>query len=158
MGRILTETIGRIATLLGFDGTNFSALLVDTSGRLKVRGEDQLIGYQGSVLNRSIGAPSGASGYRESGTPPAGTVWVITQIVGSDYTTATTAHFYLLQRGVTGYDLYEVRSALVAAQRTSLATTLYLLPGDTIRIYYTGSLVTDTCVVVLFGHSMTIAV
>ena len=36
MGRLLTATMGKIATLLGFDGTNFHAVKVDTDGELQV--------------------------------------------------------------------------------------------------------------------------
>ena len=158
MGRLLTESIGRIATLLGFDGTNFSALRVDTSGRLKVRGEDQLFSYQGSVANQSRGVPSGAGGYRESASPPAGTIWVITNLSAGDITTATTEHFYGLQRGVVGHAVYVTRAAFAANQRTNYATRLYLVPGDTIRVTFTGSLVTDDCALDIIGYSMTIAV
>jgi len=158
MGRVLTETIGRIATLLGFDGTNFSALLIDTSGRLKVRGEDQLISYQGSVANRSLGVPSGAGGYRESATPPAGTVWVITHVTGGDDTTATTKHQYRLRRGGADLVVYETIAAFAIGQKSSLSSRIYMIPGDTLRLHLTGSLVADSCVLDIHGHSMTIAV
>ena len=36
MGRLLTATMGKIATLLGFDGTNFHAVRTDASGHLQV--------------------------------------------------------------------------------------------------------------------------
>ena len=158
MGRLLTDTIGRIATLLGFDGTNFSALRVDTTGRLKVRGEDQLISYQGSVADRCVGVPSGAGGYRESASPPAGTIWVITRIAGYDLTTATTIHSYALVRGGLLYNLAMEVGTFAIGYLTSFVGPIYLIPGDTVRCYLTGALVTDTCGVILQGHSMTIAV
>ena len=158
MGRLLTETIGKIATLLGFDGTNFSALRVDTTGRLKVRGEDQLFSYQGSVAERSLGVPSGAGGYRESDTPPAGTVWIITQITGGDDTTATTVHQYRLLRGGAAIVVYEARATYAIGQKSNLSCHIVMIPGDTLRLYITGSLAPDSCCLDIHGYSMTIAV
>jgi len=36
MGKILTPTAGQIATLLGYDGTDFAAVLIDAARRLQV--------------------------------------------------------------------------------------------------------------------------
>ena len=45
--------------------------------RLIVRGEDQLVSWTRPLVNRVFGAISGANGYKDSGTPPAGQVWKV---------------------------------------------------------------------------------
>jgi len=141
--------------LLGWDGTDYRVVLVDTAGRVRVRGEDQLFSYKDSVVDKSSGAPSGANGYRVSSDVPAGTVWVITQMCAYDLTTATTIHGYRISRGGVDYDIYEPRVAFAATQRSNISCQLYLVAGDHITVFFVGALAGDTCVVILHGYSMT---
>jgi hypothetical protein len=155
VGKLTPVYIPMPAGLLGWDGTDFYALKVDTTGRLRVRGEDQLISYKDQVVTQSYGVPSGANGYRESAIVPASAVWVVTHIASQDDTTATTTHRYFVRHGGADYGLYTNSAALGIGGTSSLATRLYLVAGDTIKVFFTGALAGDMCGVWVYGHSMT---
>jgi len=135
-----------------------NALQSVATDRLKVRGEDQLFTFKGVLASRNEGAISGAGGYIESGAVPAGEIWVLTNVVATDGTTATTAHTaYVMHDGATVY-LYEARAAYAADVKSSWGGHAYLDVGDTVRVYFTGGLVADTVRVDILGHRMTVEV
>jgi hypothetical protein len=43
MANVIEETIGKLETMLGFDGSDFTALAVDTAGQAKL-----LVGWTGT--------------------------------------------------------------------------------------------------------------
>lgn len=155
VGKITPVYIPKPVGILGWDGTDFYALKVDSTGRLRVRGEDQLFSVKASMVDSSSGTPSAANGFRASTAVPANTIWVVTLISQVDNNTANTAHAANLWRGGVSYNIDHFLAAFAVAQRSTLVCQLLLETGDQIRGYFIGSLATDTCVLTLHGYSMT---
>jgi len=132
-----------------------AALQSVATDRLIVGGEDQLFSYKTAFANQKSGVISGAGGYYDSNTPPAGEVWVVTNVMSLDWTTATTLHRYSHVRGANDFDFGEARGAFAAAQRAFYHGRVWLEAGDVVRVYFTGGLAGDTCFVHLIGHTMT---
>jgi len=133
-----------------------NALQSVATDRLKVRGEDQLWNYAGSLANFREAVISGANGYVESNTPPATQVWCVQHIVTKDATSPTTAHAVRYNRGgaVSNIDLQT--AAFAANQQAFFHQPVYLDPGDVFRVLFTGALAGDACRVDLQGSIMTL--
>ena len=179
MGRLLTATMGKIATLLGFDGANFHAVKVDTDGKLQVdvlttglptgaataanqttllgKITDQLPSYLGMLAERTVATISGAGGYIVSGAVPAGEVWHVTIMQAADNTSASTRTRWILSHNAVLLVVGEEHSALPRYQAAFWYGDLWLEPGDVMRVYYEGALAGDSCEVVLLGYRMTLA-
>jgi len=124
--------------------------------RLQVRGQDQLFSYYSALNSIRSAALSGANGYLDSATPPAGQSWKITNICVVDATSPCTAIRFYTRVGVTTYDLHWDTAAFAAGERHTWQGEVYLDAGDVIRVYFIGALAADTCVIRLFGHIMTL--
>ena len=159
VGRIEPVYVPKPAGMLGWDGTDFYALKVDSTGNLvlanALKNGDQLFSYKSNVLDRATGLISGAGGYYESSVVPAGDVWVITNIVAVDWTSTCTEHIYEIRSGGLGYNIYVIQAAFAIKQRSWLGTQIYLEAGEWLRVYFTGALANDTIYIFLTGHSMT---
>jgi len=143
-------------TALFWNGTAWQWALVDTAGRLQVRGEDQLFSMKGVLTSLKAGVISGAGGYYESDTPPAGEYWVVTGIAAADNTSPTTAHTYYLHHGADIAMFYDQLQAFATFQPSSWSGHAYLGPGDVIRAGFIGALAADACMVHLIGYIMTL--
>jgi len=124
--------------------------------RLRVRGEDQLISYKGALLSMRDATISGAGGYVESETPPAGEIWKVANILTFNVSTATTAHDYYVDRAGDRYWFSRITAAMAAGVNSEHHGEIWLDPGDVVRIYYAGALVDDLCYIILLGHIMTV--
>ncbi len=143
-------------SLLAYDGTDFYVLKVDDHGRLHVRGEDQIFSYKGRLASHSRGAISGAGGYRDSKSPPEGEIWVVTNAVAYDRITATTNHLYGTMEGADFIAFHRQTEAFGVGIFSEYHGLLYLEEGDVARVYFTGALANDDCVVQLTGYIMTL--
>jgi len=128
---------------------------VDTD-RLIVRGEDQLFSIANVVAESQQGTVSGANGYYDSDAVPAGRYWVITNIVARDRTNAITRIRLDFRHDGSNYTFHEETIALDAERWYSWHGTLYLDPGDQVRVTFTGSVGGDTCHIILTGYAMTL--
>ncbi len=142
--------------LLGYDGINFHVPKVDSDGRPIVRGEDQIFTYKGRLASHSRGAISGAGGYRDSKSPPEGEIWVVTNAVAYDRTTATTQHLYGSMEGADFITFYRQTEAFGVGVVSDYQGLLYLEEGDAVKVYFTAALAGDDCVVQLTGQIMTL--
>jgi hypothetical protein len=124
--------------------------------RLKVRGEDQLFSYKGSLENTRTAVISGAGGYCDSNTVPAGEVWCVRRVSAKDNTTATTAHAIYTALGGTSTTTDDRVAALALNVWSHGDCEMYLDAGDAARVAFTGGLAGDTCRVTLHGHIMTL--
>jgi len=143
---------------LFWDGSHWHYALVDTDGRLRVRGEDQLYSHHDALFNYRTGAISGAGGYLDSNTPPAGYIWKVTNISCMDATSATTEHRYTVFRAPNDYRFDTVIAAMAAGVYSHHHGEVYLHPGDVIRMWFIGGLAGDTLHVFLTGTIMTLEV
>lgn len=132
-----------------------NALATVHTDELQVRGQDQLFSFAAPLGDRVTGNPDPATFQLSSSIVPAGQVWVVTTIVGVDYSTPLTAMYFSLLRGVTGYEVWGQVRAFGIADYGVWAGHLYLQENDHIAIAYGGALVTDTCGLFLNGHIMT---
>ncbi|GAJ19150.1 unnamed protein product, partial [marine sediment metagenome] len=98
-GKVTPKRMPSPRTALGYDGTDFHALKVDSKRRLSVRGEDQLFSYKEPLLNTRNAAISGADGYSNSNTVSEGEVWVVTSVSAIDMTSPTTEIIMMIWRG-----------------------------------------------------------
>ena len=155
VGRITPIYVPKPVGMLGWDGTDFWAVKVDTSGRVQVRGSDQLFSFHDRLHIAISATVSGANGYISSGAVPAGVVWVITQAGARDNTTATTSHYYCVYDGATLAYVYELKGTIVQWQMSSLHSQIYLKEGDSLRVYFQGSTSTDNAWLGINGYIMT---
>lgn len=155
MPNVIPNHVPSPRTMLAWDGTAYRPPLIDNTGRIQVRGKDQLISYLASLLSKTTGVVSGAGGYLESAAVPAGELWHVTHVACRDVTTATTKHLYTVVRGAIGHNFFEQTAAFGIGQRSYMLTDLWMEEGDVIRCVFTGSAALDQCDVGLLGHTMT---
>jgi len=177
VGTLKTEVMGKIATLLGFTGTDFYAVKVDTSGHLQVdvltvadlrtalhsvntdelvvRGENQLFSFYGMLANQRSATISGAGGYVDSNSPATGEIWVVTNIIAINYTAATTTHGYSVwvNEQLTGF--HRQTEAFGIGVHSMWNGHLYLTKPAVVRVYFVGATAGNTCQVHLTGYVMT---
>jgi len=146
---IINTTVGLVALIR-------NALQTVDTDRLIVRGENQLHSFGGRLGEVKAGIVSGAGGYYDSDTPPAGTVWVVTNITAVDVTSATTFHQYQIIKAGDDPIFHGVTSAFGAGVLSHYNGWLWMVPDDIVRILFVGSLAGDTCQVHLIGHVMTL--
>ncbi len=145
-------------TALFWDGTHWHVPRVDDEGRVQVRGEDQLFSYDQALVNRRQAVISGANGFLDSNSPPAGQIWRVANIAVLDATSPTTGHTYDLRRAGVNHTWYGVTAAMGVNVASFFHGDLWLDPGDVLRIWFWGSLVGDTCRIDLLGYQMTLEV
>lgn len=143
-------------TAVGWDGTDFFAIKVDSEGRLKLRAEDQLHSFKGPLRSVRNHAISGAGGFCNSNTPAAGEVWVVTSVSGIDMTTATTGVIMMIARDVTGYYWHEEEKAKGSGRAWTVQCEKHLVADDFVQVHFIGGLAGDECWVTLTGHIMTL--
>jgi len=122
---------------------------------LQVRGEDQVFSYARPLGDRVMGNPYGIYFQQDSGIVPAGEVWVVTTVVGVDYTRVLTGMTWGLVRGVVGYEVWGSTRAFAVAEYGVWSGHLYMEEGDHLTISYTGAQAADTCGIFLNGYIMT---
>ena len=135
-----------------------NALQSVATDRLKVRGEDQLFSFKGVLANTRNAVIFGANGYVDSQPVPANTIWCVTNFKAFNNTSPTTAHIYELNHDGARYGFGDEVAAFAAGDPSYWSGFLWLDPSDTIRVYFTGGLVGDTCYIVLTGYIMTLEV
>jgi len=149
---LLTEC--RDYLLILKDLTN--ALQSSDTDRLLARGEDQLFSYKGTLSSYRTVPISGANGYIDSETPPAGEVWALSNIGAILTDRATTAHRYRFFRNATSYIIEDITAAIPTATWTRVRGDIFLEPGDVVRVYFIGGQAADTVRVDMTGHIMTL--
>jgi len=132
------------------------ALQAVALARLLVRGMDQLFTLKGVLSAGRVAAISGAGGFLDSQTVPAGEYWIVTTISVADNTTPTTHHYVDNRHDGVNVRIYDELRAIGAAERTQWGGHVYLDPGDTVRAWFVGGLGGDSCVVDLNGYRMTL--
>jgi len=148
---VMSTVLGQIADLR-------HALQSVATDRLLVRGEDQLFSFKGVLANTRNAAISVANGYVDSQPVPANTIWCMTNFKAFNNTSPTTAHIYELNHDGARYGFGDEVAAFAAGGPSYWSGFLWLDPSDTIRVYFIGGLVGDTCYVVLTGYIMTLEV
>jgi hypothetical protein len=182
MPKIIPLTIFNPRSLLGYDGTDFRMVKIDTDGqlsvvvdnqltdlanllnalksvntdKLQVRGSDQLISYKGRLCSEKGGAISGNGGYLASAAVPADTIWHVTRLYGYNETTATTVHIWNVSFGNHNYPFYRQAASFGTSIPSLCECDLWLVEGDVIRLYFTGGLANDTCRLWVHGHTMSV--
>lgn len=134
------------------------ALQSVATDRLIVRGEDQLFSFKGVLADDRSAAVSGADGWLDSPTVPAGEIWVVTAGLAMDWTTPTTRHMWYNRHDGADYKFTDLAGAFTGGFGSEWEGHIYLDPSDTIRVTFLGSLVGDNCQIVLNGYIMTLEV
>jgi len=126
------------------------------SGGLIVRGEDQLFSFKGVLLTHEIGSCSGADGYFDHSSVPAGEIWIVTVVTGRNNSRVTTEFVFAGVHNATIAVFHVEPSDFAIDQRSIWNGEIYLGPGDNIRVYNSGSQLDDSIRIELFGHRMTL--
>jgi len=133
-----------------------NALQSKALDRLIVRGDDQVVSIKSRLAPRVNGALSGADGFIDSSTPPAGEYWHITYIAVADTTSPTTGMRVQMQIPGAIQDIREEIAARAADECFGFPCELWLANPDAIRAYFAGGQAGDTVRIGLFGHRMTV--
>lgn len=117
----------------GWTGAAAVQLLADAAGRLSVRGEDQLFSFKEMLCERLSHTKVGAGNYSlDSPTPPANEVWVVTNVVMWNDTTAGNRQVIQLFDGV-GVAALKQTVTSVVDEGTQWTGHAYLEDDDLIR-------------------------
>jgi len=158
MPRIYPNHVPSPRTPLGWDGADYRAMKVDASGRVSVRGENQLFSLKSVLGDARAAVVSGAGGWVESGACPAGVYWVVTTIAAMDQTTAITGVRINNMHGGFPYTISETRRAIATWERICWGGITVLDVADVVRVEFLGSLAGDICEIHLTGYIMTVEV
>jgi len=132
------------------------ALASVATDALQVRGSDQLFTFQNTLLDVTTDTISGAQGYIRSHSPPAGTIWAITNITALDNTNPITRVVFEVDRS--GFTPYLGDSIAIAAPYNAAywQGQVWITPAETIYCVYLGALAGDSCRIDLHGYAMTL--
>ncbi|GAI88225.1 unnamed protein product [marine sediment metagenome] len=155
-GKVTPKRMPSPVTPLGYDGTDFHALKVDSKRRLSVRGEDQLLSFKEPLLSMRNYTISGADGLCNSHTPPAGEVWVVTSVSAIDMTSPTTEVIMTIARGASVHYFHTEEIAKGAGKAWTVQCEKHLVMNDFVQVYFIGGLEGDQCWVTVTGHIMTL--
>jgi len=152
---ILPELSPNPESALGYDGTDFRTLAVDTDGQLRVKGEDQLFSYKDQGLI-GVAATATASGMTLTTNPvPSGEVWVITNAsIGNFTRAAPVASIGIKANG-------EIKYAAAGGSTAGAGLYfcfnghLYLEAGNRVYGYVSGCEVDDSITFNINGYKMT---
>lgn len=156
MGQIHPDHVSVPQAALFYDGTFYLPARVDSKGRVRVRGEDQLFSFRSTLLKTRQWPISGDDGYCNSDEVPAGEVWVVTSVSGVDMTTPTTEVLMTILRGETLYYFHTDNAYKHAGQAWTVQCEKHLTEDDLVQVYFSGGLAGDDCWVTLTGHIMTL--
>ena len=171
------ETLGKLATPLGYDGTDVRPFRIDIDGTLQVKvgtsalpaggstlagqtiiadAVKKLLGYSLAVLNeRVIDANAAAGGNTLKFTSPTGTEgWVIQMMCAYNNTSACTQVQVGLKIGGIKYPLARVHApgaGVIALWNGELFIDSTVMPFAD----FTGCILNDTIVAYLIGHERT---
>ena len=143
-------------SVLGWDGANFYVLRVGLAGRLQVRGEDQLFSFKAVLAESLTWTISGNDGYLDSDVVTDGEIWVVTNIVVMDNTTATTHVIITIIHDGTECNVYAELRAFAAAERCVWTGLITLDPDDWVRARFIGGLAGDSITIDILGYRMTL--
>lgn len=149
---LLTEATAYLATLA--DLTH--ALETQHTDRLLVRGMDQLFSYQKSLTATADGNIADDNGFMESATPPAGSVWHLSNIGAICIPSATTARNYRFISNAFSYFIEDDTTGWAAAVWSHIRPDFWLHNLDTIKCYFIGANAGDYCRIDLLGSIMTL--
>ena len=179
MGSLKTEVMGKIATLLGYDGYDFRAVKVDGAGKLQVdiaaitgasgfatsakqdtlnnKFTGQPFTYTGTVILR-YGQTVAASGNDtiNSDVVPAGVIWIITAI--GAFCTSAVVSLAQLSAHISGVNCtLGQKVTLGASELLGYTGWIVLSPGDKLILFLMGTTPGATSVLSFSGFSMGIA-
>lgn len=143
---------------LFWDGTHWHVPRVDGSGRVQVRGEDQLHSFAGVLAVVNAAGLSANDGYIESPPCTAGRVWHVTNIYVVNTVSALTRVTMLLRHDGADYPFQTQTIALAILEPYSWHGHVWLDPSDTIRAHLVGGINNDACSIRLTGEIMTLEV
>ncbi|GAI90309.1 unnamed protein product, partial [marine sediment metagenome] len=143
-------------TPLVWDGTAYRVIRGHTDGTVQVRGEDQLFSFDAVVAEATSGAIAAADGFWDSASPPAGSIWVITNLVATDTTSPTTRHIHRLRVGAANTTFSSEQRAFAIGDQSQWHGHIYLAPTNVVRVSFEGAAANDWCVVEITGYQMTL--
>jgi hypothetical protein len=154
----LSDALGNLLTELqkksDLTETQPVSLATMPTTTVQATGADKIFAFESVVANYVTGAISGASGYISSGAVPAGKIWVITNVIARDATSAITAMLFVLTHNSVGYDFNVEWRAIAAGERVAWQGHIYLDAGDFISTWFLGALAGDTCYMYVTGYAM----
>jgi len=143
-------------TPLGHDGEDFWALKTDTSGRLKIRGEDQLFSFKGRYMERVFVDNAADGGNLLYGSVvPSGEIWVVTNMLARDYNTAQTRIYLQVNDGSIDYTL-KMATNLGVNEPAEWSGQVYLVGGDRLTAYFASCAAGDDLYFYAHGYKMTV--
>ena len=178
MGQLLTEVLGRIVTMLGWDGTDFYAFRVDASGHLQVDVLSSALpagaateANQATLLDRfpnsafrfkaryvqrvqKLGIAAGNQTLNGT-TVPAGEVWIVTAGLAFNDISGNSQIYIGASDGTTDY-IADRRVSTAADDVVKLSGAMYLAPGDHAKAIFSGCTAGDNICLCLFGYKMSV--
>jgi len=114
-------------------------------------------GYSATLYDRSVGESVAAGdNILALSTPPAGEVWVVTNIAALDLDTAITSIVFAVRVGTTDYYIC-AKSDPAAGEVLSLASQVVLSSADQLRAYFDGCTAGDNLYLWGSGYKMKVA-
>ena len=152
--KIVPSVIPSPMTCLAWNGADFVAVKCDASGRLSVRGENQLFSYSSAGLEHDSLSAAGGTDTLDGGAVPGGTVHVITAISVEDETNAVTSIDLWINNGTT--DVVKLAHAANpgAGELITWTGPVYLDAGSFVRAIFTGTTANDVLDLYFAGYSM----
>lgn len=151
-----TTNQGLIYTRLGVIDDLTDALESNALDRFLTRGMDQLFSFAGVLAIARTTGLSANDGFINTGSVPAGQIWIITAVHARNNARPTTECHLILRHNAVSYHFQEVVAALAQGQGTPWAGYIQADQDDQIRFESIGGLNGDSCTLELLGHIMTL--
>lgn len=145
-----------VGVISGRFGLVATPIQTDADGRPIVRGEDQLFSYRDTLHLPYTNTLEIDDGALATASPPADEVWVVTNVVAVDGTTAPTAMYFRVYWNVNFIEFHYEEKAFAIGERSCWGGKVVLKAGETIQAHFLGGLHGDTCFLWITGYRMTL--
>ncbi len=177
MGSFQGSVLGALRTLLGWDGTDFQNVKVDSSGHLQIdvlsnvlggdqatetslqgiedQVKDTLLNIKDYLFDYTSTTASGANFTGYATSVPSGEIWHITTIMAFNVTRAATQIRIGTRIGASTLWFFDDSSPVLAIQSTWNGH-IWLGVDDEVAVYITGCQADDVIRFALWGHKITV--
>ena len=151
---ISPDVVPNPRTCLAWDGAEFVAVKCDASGRISVRGENQLFSINVPVHKATTLSAAGTSDTLDSDSPSANEFWVVTFIGAQDETTAINYIDFYTNDGLGNVSKLLHAKSPAAGDLVTWSGQIVLAGGEKIEAIFDGTAASDALDLYLEGYLM----